>query len=80
MKTATAKELRHRAGALLAEVRRGREVLITFRGKSIAVLAPLERLERKDVERIGFGMWRGRSDMRRVERWLDEVRRPRHGR
>lgn len=80
MKTATAKDLRHRAGALLAEVRRGREVVITFRGKSVAVLAPLERLERKNVEPVGFGMWRGRSDMRRVAHWLDDLRRPRHGR
>ena len=80
MTTATAKDLRHRAGALLAEVRRGRQVVITFRGKSIAVLAPLERFERKEVEPVGFGMWRGRNDMRRVAHWLDDVRRPRHGR
>ena len=39
VKTATAKDLRQKTAALLDEVRRGQAVEITYRGKSIAVLA-----------------------------------------
>jgi prevent-host-death family protein len=41
MKTATAKELRDRASSILESVIKGNEVIITMRGKSIAVLKPL---------------------------------------
>jgi prevent-host-death family protein len=77
MKSATAKELRHKTAALLAEVRRGRRVLITYRGKQIAVLAPLDRTTQPDFEPAGFGMWKGRRDMRSVDRWLNKMRSPR---
>ena len=43
MKTATAKDLRQKTAALLDEVRRGQPVVITYRGKSIAVLAPVKK-------------------------------------
>jgi prevent-host-death family protein len=77
MRTATAKDLRQRAAALLETVRRGQEVVITYRGKRIAVLAPLARAGPKELNPVGFGMWRGRREMRNVARWLDRQRRPR---
>jgi len=80
MKTATAKELRQKTAALLGEVRRGREIIITYRGKSIAVLAPLEKAERAGLSTAGFGMWQGRRDLRSVEAWMRKVRAPRYGR
>ena len=79
MKTATAKELRQNTAALLTEVRRGREVVITYRGRSIAVLAPIGSAKPAGLKPVGFGMWQGRSDMRNVQRWLDDKRSPRHG-
>lgn len=78
MKTATAKDLRQKTAALLDEVRRGQPVVITYRGKSIAVLAPLEKAQRKNLYPAGFGMWRDRKDMRSVEKWLSKLRRPRY--
>ena len=77
MRTATAKDLRQRTAALLDAVRRGQEVVITYRGQRIAVLAPLSRMPHKDLTPIGFGMWHGRKDMRDVKRWLDRRRAPR---
>ena len=77
MRTATAKDLRQRTAALLDTVRRGQEVVITYRGKRIAVLAPPERMVRKELTPIAFGMWRRRRDMRDVKRWLDRGRAPR---
>jgi prevent-host-death family protein len=80
VKTATAKDLRQKTAALLGEVRRGQEVLITYRGKSVAVLAPVEKVERKGLNPIGFGMWRDRKEMRSVEKWLKNLREPRYKR
>ena len=80
MRTATAKDLRQKTAALLDEVRRGQEVFITYRGKSIAVLAPVEKTERKGLNPIGFGMWQDRKEVRGVEKWLKNLRKPRYKR
>ena len=77
MRTATAKDLRQRTSALLDSVRRGQEVVITYRGKRIAVLAPLARIVHKELTPVAFGMWRRRRDMRDVNQWLDRRRAPR---
>ena len=78
MKKATAKDLRQRTAALLEDVRKGERVLVTYRGKSVAVLAPVHVTERQGFSRIGFGMWRDRKDMGSVSRWLKDVRAPRY--
>ena len=80
MKTATAKDLRQKTAALLDEVRRGQEVVITYRGRSIAVLAPMKKTERKGLNPVGFGMWQDRKELRSVEKWLRDLRQPRYKR
>jgi len=80
MRIATAKDLRQKTSALLDTVSRGQEVIITYRGKRIAVLAPLDRIAHKELKPIAFGMWRRRRDMRDVTRWLDSRRMPRFAR
>jgi prevent-host-death family protein len=80
VKTATAKDLRQKTAALLDEVRTGQSIVITYRGKSIAVLAPVKKAERKKLHPAGFGMWRDRKDMRSVEKWLSKLRQPRYTR
>ena len=77
MRIATAKDLRQKTSALLDTVSRGQEVIITYRGKRIAVLSPLDRIAHKELKPIAFGMWRRRRDMRDVTRWLDSRRMPR---
>ena len=59
MRTATAKDLRQKTSELLDDVRRGREVVITYRGKRIAVLAPLDRITHKELTPIAFGCLSG---------------------
>jgi prevent-host-death family protein len=77
MRTATAKDLRQKTSALLDSVRRGQEVVITYRGKRVAVLAPLHRIASKELTPAAFGRWRRRREMRDVKRWLDSRRAPR---
>lgn len=79
VKTATAKELRSRAAAILEKVRKGEEVVITMRGESIAVMKPVHADERP-FKPIGFGMWKDRKDMMNVQEYVDFLRRPRYQR
>jgi prevent-host-death family protein len=79
MKTATAKELRNRASAILERVRKGDEVVITMRGKSIAVMKPVGEGD-KPFSPVGFGIWKGRQEMTDVKKWLDERRKERYQR
>ena len=78
MKTATARDLRQKTASLLDHVRKGREVIITYRGRSVAALVPLVAAQRTGLNPVGFGMWRDRRDMRSVEKWLKTLRAPRH--
>ncbi|MEE8423518.1 MAG: type II toxin-antitoxin system prevent-host-death family antitoxin [Thermodesulfobacteriota bacterium] len=77
MKTATAKELRYKTSSILESVKKGEEVIITMRGKSIAMLRPLKKQVNK-FNPIGFGLWRDRKDLRNVKDWIDEKRRLRY--
>jgi prevent-host-death family protein len=80
MKTATAKDLKQKTAAILDEVERGQEIVVTRRGRSIARIAPLPRSAASALTKTGFGMWRDRADLRDMERWIDRVRAPRHRR
>ena len=76
MKTATAKDLRTRASAILDSIRKGKEVIITMRGEPVAVMKPLHK-EKKQFTPVGFGMWSDRKDLRDVKKWVDERRKER---
>jgi prevent-host-death family protein len=77
MKTATAKELRNRAAAILETVSKGNEVVITKRGKSVAILKPFAEKGRKEFSPVGFGLWKDRNDLEGVTAWVTKQRRER---
>lgn len=76
MKTATAKELRSKTSSILENIRKGRDVTITLRGKSIAVIKPLLKEER-EFNPVSFAMWKDRKDMKNVAEWVAERRKER---
>ena len=49
MRTAGVREARQNLSALLDEVKKGREIVITEHGRPVARLVPLNRLRRKGV-------------------------------
>ena len=55
-------------------------MIITYRGKSVAILTPLGAAQLKGLNPVGFGMWRDHRDMRSVDKWLKHARAPRHER
>lgn len=77
MKTATAKELRNRAAAILETVCKGNEVVITKRGKSIAILKPFLEESKKEFSPVAFGLWKNRKDLKDVAGWVDNKRKER---
>ncbi len=55
---ATARDLRFNAKELLETVKRGEEIIITFRGKPCAKLVPISESKNKKHENELFGIWR----------------------
>ena len=73
----TARELRRRLGEYLRAVARGEEVEVTYRGRSVARLTPIERgLDRPDAGDPLFGVWADRDDLD-VDRFVDDLRKER---
>ncbi len=77
MKQVSARELRQKTAAVLSDVRRGREFVITYRGKSVALISAWPKAASKSFLPAGFGLWKDRSDMRDVAEWLEQLRAPR---
>jgi prevent-host-death family protein len=74
MRTATARELRSRAASILDMVSKGNEVVITKRGKSVAVLKPFEEKAKKEFSPVGFGLWKTRKELKDVCAWVGKRR------
>ena len=79
MMEATTKDLRLHTRELLAATERGEEVVITFRGKPRAVLAPLahggdkQRAERNPA----LGLWAADEHAESVDEQVRRLREPR---
>ena len=77
----TAKELRIQPGRIIDYVAEGQEVTVTYRGRALAKIVPMEeggrgKADAKDGQGI-FGMWCARADAETVD---EAVRRLREGR
>ena len=75
----TAKELRLRTSQVLKKVQQVGTATVTLRGKPVAKLVSLNsRKERKLSEYSAIGMWADREDMKDVDAWLRNIRKPRY--
>ena len=74
----TARELRRRLGEYLRAVARGEELEVTYRGRSVARISPIENgLEKPaDSQDPLFGVWADRDDLD-VDSFLDGLRKER---
>jgi prevent-host-death family protein len=74
---ATAKDLRFHSTELLNTVKRGEEVIITFRGKPCAKLVPIDnRDESIEINEL-FGIWKDNKETERVEDYIRNIRKGR---
>ncbi len=75
---ATAKDLRFNAKELLESVKRGEEIIITFRGKPCAKLVPISEPEDKEHEDELFGIWQDYDLANDVDGYVRNLRRGRY--
>ena len=75
---ATAKDLRFHSKELLDSVRRGEEVIITYRGKPCAKLVPIDEAEEMtQPETALFGIWKDNDEAADVESLVKKLRKSR---
>ena len=74
---ATAKDLRFHSKELIETVKRGEEVVITFRGKPCAKLVPFTEKERGDSQHRTFGMWKDHDQSSNVDEYVRNLRKGR---
>ena len=72
----SAKQLKNQTGSILRQVRAGKDVLITYRGKAIARIISLERKQDEKITE-GFGIWADHKETEAVQTFLNELRRSR---
>jgi len=73
------KELRIQPGRIIDQVVNGEEVTVTFRGKALARIVPIDRHQKESFaeDETIFGMWNDKNQEKSVE---DLVRTMRKGR
>jgi prevent-host-death family protein len=73
---ATAKDLRFHSRELLDTVRRGEEVVITYRNKPCARLVPYCKQERPEANEL-FGIWKDNEAVQDVDSYVRKLRKGR---
>jgi prevent-host-death family protein len=73
---ATAKDMRLHSHELLQTAAQGEEVIISYHGKPMAKLVPLQSVvaDKKKAHSAGFGMFKGRKDMDDVAAYVRKLR------
>lgn len=78
---ATFLDLRKRSKEIARALDRNQSVTLYYRGKVKGIIIPASVKPRKTLSVMDhpfFGMWRDREDMKDVQKWIDEIRKPRH--
>ncbi len=74
---ATAKDLRFNSKGLLDTVKRGEEVVITFRGKPCAKLIPYREKNEDITKNELFGIWKDNDMVQDVDEYVRGLRKGR---
>ena len=75
---ATAKDLRFHSTELINTVKRGEEVIITYRGKACAKLVPIEEESEQEITSSElFGIWKDNDQVKNVEDYVRNIRKGR---
>ena len=71
---ATAKDLRFNSKELIDSVKRGEEVVITFRGKPCAKLVPYQEIKKQTEKNEFFGIWQDNDMVKNVDEYVRSLR------
>lgn len=78
---ATFLDLRKRSKEIAKALDRNQTITLYYRGKIKGMIVPASKEPKKILSVMDhpfFGMWRDREDMKDVQKWIDEIRKPRH--
>jgi len=75
---ATAKDLRFHSKELLDTVKRGEEVVITFRGKPCAKLVPYRDIKAEVTKNELFGIWQDNDNVQDIVEYFEKLRKGRY--
>lgn len=73
----TTKELRIQPGKIIDQVAHGQEVTVTYRGRALARIVPIDGKAKEKEGASIFGMWRTRPAGPSVEDTVREIRKGR---
>jgi prevent-host-death family protein len=76
----TTKQLRIQPGRVIAQVNKGQEITLTYRGKACAKIIPIinkRDINSEEMDNELFGMWKDREDMEDVEQYVRNMRKGR---
>ncbi len=74
---ATAKDLRLHSKEIIEGLKRGKEIMLTYRGKPTAMIIPFRKKlnKRKKGEIIKlFGIWKDNIKVKDISHFIDELR------
>ncbi len=75
---ATAKDLRFHSKELLDTVKRGEEVVITFRGKPCAKLVSYREKKAAVTKNELFGIWKDNDKVQNIVEYVEKLRKGRY--
>lgn len=74
---ATAKDLRIHTKEIVEAVKRGEEIILTYRGKPTARIIPISNdapSKESKAEDTLFGIWKDNKDIDNVNEYIDKIR------
>ena len=71
------KELRNQLGRVIEHATQAGDVVVTYRGKPVARIVPIDTGEDAALTDELHGMWADRTDLKPVDEWLREARKGR---
>ena len=74
------KQLRIQPGRIISQVNNGQEVTVTYRGKPLAKIVPINtgtKFSKNEPEDELFGIWKNRKDIENVEQYVRNIRKGR---
>ncbi|MDR1325720.1 MAG: type II toxin-antitoxin system prevent-host-death family antitoxin [Treponema sp.] len=74
----TTKQLRIQPGRIISQVHNGQEITITYRGKALAKIIPLNiENPKQGFDDELFGIWKDREDLSNVDQYVRNMRKGR---
>jgi prevent-host-death family protein len=74
----TTKQLRIQPGRIISQVNNGQEITITYRGKAVAKIIPIQtESSKQEFDNELFGIWKDRKDLVNVDQCVRNMKKGR---